>query len=252
MDNFSQAYAEYYNMMYQNKDYSEEAEYVARKITSLHSGKKILDIGCGTGRHAAELTKHGFTVHGIDRSEQMIAVAKASHRENSSLSFSVDDAVSFEAEKEFDAVVSLFHVMSYLNANQELFQCFQHVYKALKTNGVFLFDFWYGPAVLIQKPEKRILKLENENNTIFRFAVPECCFEKDVVTVDYEMVCFSREGGKNITFTEKHPMRYFFLPELTFLLEQAGFTQIHFEEFQTGKVPSEKTWGVCAIAQKGR
>ena len=251
MDIFTETYAEYYNMMYRNKPYSEEAKFIVNRLKERTiAGNNILQIGCGTGHHAEELAKLGFYVHGIDKSAQMIAIAKASHKKNKKLSFSIDDAVSFDPEKQYDAVLSLFHVMSYLNENKDLFQCFQHVHKALKTGGVFLFDFWYGPAVLIQKPENRILRLENEDFIIHRFATPECLLEKNVVTVDYEMVCCSKNGGDNISFTEQHPMRYFFLPELSFMLEQAGFSNIHFEEFLTGKTPSADTWGVCAIVQK--
>lgn len=251
MDIFTEPYAEYYNMMYQNKPYSEEVEFIVNRLKERNiTGKNLLDIGCGTGHHAEELAKLGFYVHGIDKSAQMIAIAKTSHKKNRKLSFSVDDAVTFETGKKYDAVLSLFHVMSYLNENNDLFQCFRHVYNALKPGGVFLFDFWYGPAVLIQKPENRILKLENENYVIHRFATPECHLGKNVVTVNFEMVCCSKKGDANITFTERHPMRYFFLPELCFMLEQAGFSNIHFEEFLTGKAPSADTWGVCAIVQK--
>ena len=64
------------------------------------------------------------------------------------------------------------------------------------------------------------------------------------------MVCQDKTDGKALSFEEYHPMRYFFLPELEFMLSECGFKSVHFEEFLTGKAASVDTWGVCCIALK--
>ena len=72
-----QKYSTYYDLLYRDKDYAAEAEYVARTIRSIVPGaRSILELGSGTGRHGRLLAAMGFNVHGIERSAEMVAVAK--------------------------------------------------------------------------------------------------------------------------------------------------------------------------------
>jgi SAM-dependent methyltransferase len=71
-------YAAYYDLLYRDKDYSEEVDYVNSLILA-HRGVQelsILELGCGTGGHATYLAKSGQTVYGIDVSPQMVKKAK--------------------------------------------------------------------------------------------------------------------------------------------------------------------------------
>ena len=72
---------------------------------SLRSDARILDVGCGPGRHANEFARRGYTVHGIDISERFIDVARASAEPGAT--FEVRDARSLPFVDEFDAVVCL-------------------------------------------------------------------------------------------------------------------------------------------------
>ena len=47
-------------------------------------------------------------------------------------------------------------------------------------------------------------------------------------------------------------MRYFSIPELNFILEKSGLQSVKYEEWLTGKIPSEDTWGVCCIAKNNK
>ena len=76
MENFHD-YAYYYNMFYQDKDYNGEVRIVnglIEKYGNPDFGKRILNIGCGTGRHDLELNKLGYQIHGIDLSDDMICL----------------------------------------------------------------------------------------------------------------------------------------------------------------------------------
>ena len=252
MVNFDQAYSEYYNLLYCDKDYQSETEYVDKliKCRGKADSRKVLDIGCGTGRHAKALAAKNYFVYGIDRSKEMISQAEKTVEDGENLSFKVASAEDFSFDFKFDAVVSLFHVMSYLTDNSTLFQCFNNVYDALDNGGVFIFDFWYGPAVYAQKCTNRIKTLENDNFRILRFAEPVEDTQCNKVTVKYNMVCLDKRNNSALNFQEEHPMRYFFLPELQFMLEKSGFRDIHFEEFLSGNAPSVNTWGVCCTVRK--
>lgn len=75
MDAF-QDYAYYYNAFYQDKDYAAESRQVDILLKRYgHDIKKIINFGCGTGRHDIELSKRGYECTGIDMSQLMIEIA---------------------------------------------------------------------------------------------------------------------------------------------------------------------------------
>ena len=81
MSKIFDAYVAYYNMLYQDKDYKQEAKYIASLMgkSDITDGS-ILELGSGTGKHAEEFAKMGFSVHGVDLSPEM--VKQANQRKN--------------------------------------------------------------------------------------------------------------------------------------------------------------------------
>src|SRR5262245_46108178 len=71
-------YAKYYDLLYADKDYAAETAFVREIIRRLAPGARtLLELGCGSARHALELVRNRFTVTGADLSAQMIARADA-------------------------------------------------------------------------------------------------------------------------------------------------------------------------------
>ena len=60
----------------------------------------------------------------------------------------VGDITNVNLNKEFDNIISLFHVVSYLTSNYDIKNLFLNANKHLKKGGLFIFDIWYSPAVL--------------------------------------------------------------------------------------------------------
>lgn len=249
-------YAQYYNLLYQDKDYSSEADYVAALLRKYGSSiDTVLDIGCGTGLHAVYLAERGFHVHGIDQSVEMLEVAE--HRRNNlpqdikgRLVFSVGDARHLNLERQFDAVTALFHVMSYQTRNVDLTATLDSVGRHLQDNGLFLFDCWYGPAVLTERPEVRVKDLEDDKIKVVRVAEPVMLVNENVVEVNYRVMITDQNSGVIKEVREQHRMRYLFQPEVAYLLDEAGFSILDVFEYGTGRDPDSSTWGVCFIAQK--
>jgi SAM-dependent methyltransferase len=156
VDNF-QLYSKYYDLLYTTKDYKAEAGYVNNSLRIFNKNIiSMLELGSGTGNHALHLCAQGFEVHGIERSNEMVKVAKNKNIQNYYPRLA--DITSFKLEQKFDGAISLFHVISYLTDNEQLINCFTCTREHLKENGIFLFDVWYTPAVYLQKPEIRIKK----------------------------------------------------------------------------------------------
>ena len=217
MNKVFDAYAAYYDLLYQDKNYHKEAKYILRLLEDNGiSNGNILELGSGTGKHAEEFAKMGFSVHGIDLSPEM--VQEANHRNNNNLEgqlyFEVGDVRNFEAGKKFDAVISLFHVISYQIKNEDILEMFKTAAKHLKSNGVFIFDFWYGPGVLTDPPEVRQKRLENKDIEVLRIAEPTMYPNENVVDVNYCVQIKQKGSGKVSELNETHKMRYLFIPEI--------------------------------------
>ena len=59
---------DYYNLFYENKDYKSEAKYIHDKLIKYQlKGNSILELGCGTGKHAQNLSKFGYQILGIEQ-----------------------------------------------------------------------------------------------------------------------------------------------------------------------------------------
>lgn len=248
MNNF-QLYSQYYDLLYKDKNYVAEAEYVAKTLKKYHKNvATIIELGSGTGSHAEHLCTQGFKIFGVERSGEMVELAKQKNIVN--YFPVVGDITTFKLNKKADAAISLFHVISYLTTNEQLIACFNQTWEHLNTNGIFLFDVWYTPAVYTQKPETRIKRLSNETIEVTRLAEPQIHYNDNAVDVNYEVIIKDKISGKLITLLEKHPMRHFSIPEIELMAKLTGFELIKVEEFLTINPTSEKTWGVCFILRK--
>jgi SAM-dependent methyltransferase len=202
----------------------------------------------GVAGHAMHFSNKGYRITGIDRSEEMIEVAKS--KQIPDFTAIVGDITDYSINSKFDCIVSLFHVVSYVNDNKSLIECMKLANNHLNQGGLFLFDVWYSPAVLTIKPEKRIKCFENERVKVERTATTELNYNTNVAEVNFRINIHYKEDETSKVFNEVHPMRYFSLPELELLAEISGFDLVDCEELLTKEKPGENTWAVCVIFQK--
>lgn len=243
-------YAKYYNLLYKDKEYGVEVNHVHNLIElfSKQPAKNILDIGCGTGTHAGYLANTGYKITGIDLSIEMVNQAIA--REIPDASFYVGDATDFKLDNEFDVITSLFHVFSYQTSNKSAEAMIKNACNHLKNNGLFIFDFWYGPAVLSEKPTVKIKRLEDDEIKVTRIAEPILKVNDNIVDVNFELMIYDKVRNLTETINEVHPMRYFFKPEIELFMAKMNMGLIYFKEWLTGQTPSDTTWSVCCVAIK--
>lgn len=222
---FNRTYAAYYNLLYSDKDYAGEAAFVKGLIQKHHpEAKTILELGCGTGIHAMHLAGHGYAIAGVDRSADMLHKAKERAQEKkAAIEVFEGDARTFRTDARFDAVISLFHVLSYQTSNADLRAVFKTAKDHLKPGGIFIFDCWYGPAVLTDRPHARVKTLEDETVAVTRHADPVMNAAENRVTVNYRIAVTHKADGTTENIYECHEMRYLFEPEVRLLAEDAGF-----------------------------
>jgi SAM-dependent methyltransferase len=256
---FGPTYSRIYDGLYESKDYADEVRFVLNrsgKVTQTQDAPTaldILDLGCGTGRHAVQFASIGHRVHGIDLSSQMLDVAVERAKQlnpyvRNRVSFSQGDIRDFSISHQFDAAYCLFHVMSYLHNDQDIVMALSNVRSHLKTGGVFLFDFWNGDAVLDDPPKKRERITEIGLKRVHRVSVPTWSRERSVVTIDYEIEVDDLMTGIRDISHETHILRYFFPDEVSQWLRSAEFSLLEMGEWMTARPPTKQSFSTYALA----
>jgi SAM-dependent methyltransferase len=245
-------YAQYYDLLYREKDYSAECDYLEDifQVFSTIEIKNLMDVGCGTGGHVIHLAERGYHLVGIDQSETMLEEASRKCQPfGDSVRFVKGDLTDFDISKEFDAVISMFAVIGYLPENNQLAKALSRIRKHLRMGGLFIFDVWYGPAVLNQKPADRYKIVNEKQERIIRFVESKLNVLMHNVEVNYKVLRIV----KNVVvddLEENHRMRYFFPKELEYFLSVAGFELLKFCPFMDlNGILSESTWNMGVIAR---
>jgi len=89
------------------KNTAEEVDFIIDQL-GLKPGAVILDVGCGTGRHAVGLAKKGYNVTGIDLSSGMLAEARRAVEEAEvKVELLHVDAVKYKPRRRFDGAICL-------------------------------------------------------------------------------------------------------------------------------------------------
>jgi len=206
-------YARYYDLIYRDKDYRGEAEYTHNLIRIQDIvGDTVLNLGCGSGRHDRYLAEKGYKITGVDFSEEMLTLARNEASGNVFLDYVKGDVRSVRLDKTFDIVLSLFHVMSYQVSDEDLLASFATANAHVKPGGVFIFDCWYGPGVLTDRPAVRVKEREDDQLAITRIARPVLHPNENTVDVEYLVFVREKHRGHMGEIRETHRMRYLFQP----------------------------------------
>ena len=246
-------YSYYYDLLYKDKNYEAEADYVKTKLLQQKQNiKTILEFGSGTGRHAKLLAKRGFEMCGVERSQTMIEKARAEMEDFRPLSmqFKQGDIRSVRIGKKFDAVIALFHVLSYQTSNADALAMFETAAIHLETGGTLLFDCWYGPAVLTDRPETRVKHVEDDTVEVIRIAESVMFPNQNKVEVHYKLLAIEKSSSTIQQISEIHPMRYYFLTEIELMLESSGFKLSSKENWLDSENLGLSTWNSTFIAEK--
>jgi len=244
-------YARYYDLLYKDKDYTGETTYIHALIQKYRPGAKtILDLGCGTGKHDVCFKDLGYEVTGVDLSKTMLAQARKRAVTNKP-EFLHGDIRSADLGRKFDIIISLFHAVSYQTTDNDLLAAFRTANRHLKDGSVFIFDFWHGEGVLNDPPSVRVKCLEDNVVRIVRTAEPILYRERNMVSVNYQIMATDKKSGCLSELRETHAMRYFFLTELESFLSKAGFMVKDSFEWMSDKPLLSAWYGLVVAVKKG-
>lgn len=257
-ETFGEHYASVYDRLYSDKDYGRECEILNGFLRDSAEGDthRILDLGCGTGGHAIPLALMGYEVVGVDRSEAMLARARAkasaiepAHVRQRVL-FVQGDIRKIDLGTAFDALLMMFAVLGYQLENDDLDATLSVVSRHLRPGGLFLGDVWFGPAVLHQGPTLGVKTVNGDMQRTIRIAAPELEVLRHRCVVHYHVLELSSEGTYRES-QEAHGMRFFFPKELEHHFADHGLRMEALVPFPNVTEPvGVDTWNVLFRARR--
>jgi|GEM_PF-2786034 len=221
--NFGPLYSSGYDLLNEGKDYKKELDFVLETVSAIAGTefipKSVIDFGCGSGKHLAELHNSIERVVGVDRSKEMLSVAADLLPNKCELIHS--DIGTFKTSESFDLVFSLFHVASYQTTFQEILAYWSTISRSLSKGGFAFVDFWHRSAWDQDPPEKRVTEKSNDQISVRRVSTPTIDFTSGIVDIDIS-VTFSGSSNKTEEYNEQHKLRAFTLLELQLAAHVAG------------------------------
>lgn len=197
-----------------------ECDFIENEISRDRS-LKILDVGCGTGRHSIELSKRGYTVTGIDLSESQLARAREKAKSaNLTIDFRKQDARDLPFNAEFDVAIMLCEGGFPLMETDEMnFEILKNVAKSLKIGGKFIFTTLNGLFPLFNSVEDFCASNSEDGNATYKNNTFDLMTFRDFNITEIE------DDAGNIRTLESNE-RYYVPSEITWLLKSLGFTTV--------------------------
>ena len=225
----------------------QEVDFIEAEI-GRDTSKTILDVGCGTGRHAVELAKRGYRVVGIDLSDSQLSKAREKARAAGvEATFLKKDARHFTFDAPFDLVIMLCEgAFSLMETDEMNFRILQNAEKALKAGGTFIFTtlsalypLYHSVKDFINENSEEV---QSEGNTfdLMQFR-------------DFSTITITDDSGNEKTLECNE--RYYAPSEITWLLKSLNFKKIDIYGCDTGDFRRDKKlttddYEMLVVAQK--
>jgi len=212
---------ENYGLKYDNESFTKgtlgECDFIEKEI-NYNKQIKILDIGCGTGRHSRELAKRGYSVTGIDLSESLLNRAiELAEKDKLKIDFQIQDARSLTFTNEFDLVIMICEGAFPLMETDEMnYQILQNATKALKENGKIIFTTLNGLFPLFHSVKDFLASNSEKGNATY----DKNSF--DLMTFrDYNLTTLEDDSGNKKVIEANE--RYYVPSEITWLLKSLNY-----------------------------
>lgn len=247
MKNFEHGYAQFYDQMHASKDYIAEAKkifrYISENSTSL-APLKILDFGCGTGKHLNELRilDNEIELFGFDKSAEMIALARASYPK-------LEFASSLQSiPQDNNVAYSLFDVLNYQVTEQDLSNFFSSISTAIASGGILLLDSWNYGGLKVNPPQDKTRDFVYLEKNYRRKITVSTNTNYKITDLNISVLDVSTNMA---ILDENHRLRAFEPEEIASIASQYGFGEITFrnaEDWTSDFVAQD--WKFFMVAKK--
>lgn len=211
------------------------------KLVQIHARAKILDLCCGIGRHSLEFARRRFQVTGVDRTISYLDKArKQAKTEGLNIEFVDEDMRAFCREDDFDVVINMFTSFGYFEDAEDDRRVVENVYRSLKSGGKFLIEM-EGKELLAGKFRER------DWNEINGFVILE---ERKILNnwdkIESRWIILKDDQQVEHKFV----LRLYSAKEITFLLNQCGFSEVNVYGNLEGIDYDHRAERLVVVAQK--
>jgi 2-polyprenyl-3-methyl-5-hydroxy-6-metoxy-1,4-benzoquinol methylase len=219
-----EALFENYGQKYDDESFTKgtlgECDFIEKEL-NFDKSLKILDVGCGTGRHSIELTKRGYAITGIDLSESQLQRAREkAGTDNLKINFLRHDARNLPFNNEFDVAIMICEGAFPLMETDEMnFEILKNVSKSLKQHSIFIFTTLNGLFPLYHSVEEFCDSTTGEGNATYKSNTFNLMTFRDINITE---VTDDLGDKKTLECNE----RYYVPSEITWLLKSLGFPKI--------------------------
>ena len=224
-------FAGYYDRIYENVDYREEAAFIKWAIENHREceGKKLLDVACGTGTHASILARD-FQILGVDINDEMLRIAR---EKVPNARLIPADMKELDLGEKFDAVICMFSAIHYNTTYSELEKTLKNFYNHLNDGGVVVFDFGLNKENWIEGLVSVDTMVE-ENMKLARI----CQSHLEGTIFNANFVFLVKENGKLDFDIDQHQLGVFEMEKTVEIMEKIGFKTSIYGDF------SKKPWDI--------
>lgn len=221
-------FARYYDLLYANIDHQKESDFIKWIVEEYKTskGNELLDVACGTGRHASIL-KESFDILGVDINPEMLKIACEKLPE---VSFMEGDMKELNLDKKFDVIICMFSAMNYNTTLEEFNRTLGNFYTHLNQGGVLIFDYgiikenWIEGLVSVDTAVHEDLKLAR---------ICQSHMEEGIFNASF--VFLIKEDGKLDFDIDQHKLGVFGVKDVAGSMTEAGFDIFIYSEFTSKK-----------------
>ncbi len=212
--------AHYYDFIYSWKDYKDESAKISSLIKKFKKtkGNDMLELACGTGKHAKYLSKN-FKIVATDLNNEMLEIARKNVKK---VKFVQADMITLSLNKKFDVIICLFSSIGYLKSYKNLQKTINNAAKHLKNGGILIIEPWFTKEKFIENslhmdvydgPDLKISRICNSTS-------------KGIVSV-LDMQYLIGETGRAIkSYVDRHELAMFPYEKFLKYYEAAGLSCI--------------------------
>lgn len=234
--------SENYLKVYSHRDES-EAERLVELIVqtlSIKPDSKILDMACGSGRHAVIFAKRGFDVTAVDLSQRLLSDAKATARENDvKINFVLSDILDFETTQRFNLALNLFTSIGYFDNDEDNFRVILKANELLIDGGYFVIDYF-------------------NKNYLLKNLIPTSVFSENGLRITQNRIIEGNRVRKNISIESNglveeyyESVRLYNHDEMLTHIKKAGFNIFNeFGDYNGNNFNKESSPRLIIVAKK--
>ncbi|MEK5173371.1 class I SAM-dependent methyltransferase [Heyndrickxia sp. FSL W8-0496] len=244
-------FAYIYDDLMRDVPYDQWLNFFQNKVKKYNiSGKKVMDLACGTGELTVKLAEEDFEVTGVDLSEDMLMVAREkAEKLGIPIQLFQQNMCALEGLGTFDAVTIFCDSLNYLSTPEEVQETFKGVYTHLDDNGLFIFDVHSIYKVDQIFMNETFTYIDDEISYIWN------SFEGDFPhSVEHELTFFvlNEKTDQYIRFDELHRQRTFPISEYSKWLEATGFDVLEVSADYSDNIPSDTSERIFFVCKKNK